>query len=451
MCALKLNVEQQKAVELVLAPDWPADALFITGAAGTGKSTVLREIVDQLEKAKKQFAVLAPTGIAAINVKGQTIHSFFKFPPRLLRYENDEDIPIFSVASQRRHILRSLEYLIIDEISMVRVDVLDAIDFSLRENRERDEPFGGVKLILFGDVLQLEPVVPADEQKYLEYTWQTPFFFSARVWRRASLGIFKLTKIMRQAQDQKFASLLERVRTGDKLAFHMLRQSLKTKITRKLSTSDKSVVLTPYRKIAQRINEYFLDKINSEEKVYVAQIQGNIQPTDMPVKEKITLKKGAKVMIMVNNTEKGYINGDIGTVEELKEHSVNVRLQRTGGLVEVAQNNWEKYEFRVSEQTNRIEPHVVGQFVQLPIRLAWAITIHKAQGLTLDKVNILLGRGTFAHGQLYVALSRCRSLNDITIDRLPNWTDLRIRPEVVKFLDSIYAGKKQDELVIFAP
>jgi ATP-dependent exoDNAse (exonuclease V) alpha subunit len=360
---------------------------------------------------KQNSVILAPTGVAAINIGGQTIHRFFGFPPRLLRYRDPRDIPIFGQRSPRRKLLQAVHYLIIDEISMARADIIDAIDWSLRVNRENTEPFGGVRLITFGDIMQLEPVVASkEEREYIKGTWGSPFFFDAQVWTETPFMVAKLTKVHRQERDPEFLDLLTRLRTGDLSSI----RHLNGLVRQDGGERDGVVILAPRRREVDEINSQRLLALPGHEFRYEASIEGTFSEDEMPTERLLILKKGAQVMLLRNSED--YVNGDIGFVEEADTESVIVRLRR-GVRVRVREAVWEKIKYEYDAERKEIVPKVIGKFKQLPLRLAWAVTIHKAQGLTLEEVHIELGRGMFAHGQLYVALTRARSHKGLTLSR----------------------------------
>lgn len=421
-----LSEDQQAALNLLLSDQWKHTAVFITGPAGTGKSTLLRELQ---RRTAGRSAVIAPTGVAAVNVGGQTIHSFFRFPPRLLRYQHQEDITRFRVGSPRYRILERLEWLIIEEISMVRADILDAIDFSLRVNRRKDIPFGGVRVVMFGDPLQLEPVVKTDEQPYIIDQWGSPFFFDACVWHNCSFECQQLTTLHRQLSDMEYASVLIDLRKGKTEAVARLNQLVKV-----CSSDGNSVVLTPRRVTADAFNLERLNRLPGAKHPFIGEIKGRFDENALPAERVLQLKVGAQVMMLRNTDE--YVNGDLGTVLNLGEDRVSVRL-RNGKVVGVSPAVWENIEYDYDPTTRQIQPKVVGTFRQIPVRLAWALTIHKAQGLTLDTVHVEFERGMFAHGQAYVAVTRCRNGPGLTFSRPLTEQDIIWLPRVKQFMQHI--------------
>jgi len=380
--------------------------LFVTGRAGTGKSTLLRALRDSISD---EAVVLAPTGLAAVNVGGQTIHSFFGFPPRLIR---SDDIR----RSRNGRLMRKLKLIIIDEVSMVRSDMMWAIDQSLRVNRGRPrEAFGGVRLMLFGDLHQLPPVVQGDVAQHLEAEFGGPFFFQVDALREgAGMSLLELDRVFRQ-RDETFLTVLNRIRDGDATEDDLKVLNDRTHPIRTLGEGDPYVILTPTNAAAQRINAAFLDALPTPERVYTAGITGEYADAAHPTDASLVLKEGAKVILLRNDPDKRWVNGTIARIARLDEKRVWIELD--GKTYELEPVSWEARRYAYDQAAEKIVENVTGTFRQFPVRLAWALTIHKSQGLTLDKVYIDLGRGTFAHGQAYVALSRCRSLEGLALAR----------------------------------
>jgi ATP-dependent exoDNAse (exonuclease V) alpha subunit len=380
--------------------------LFVTGRAGTGKSTLLRALRDHIED---ESVVLAPTGLAAVNVGGQTIHSFFGFPPRLIR---PDDIR----RSRNGRLMRKLKVIIIDEVSMVRSDLMWAIDQSLRVNRGRPrEAFGGVRLMLFGDLHQLPPVIQGDVAEHLESEYGGPFFFQVPALDEgAGVSLLELDQVFRQS-DEAFLHVLNRIRDGDATEEDLKILNERTHPIRTLGEGDPYVILTPTNAAAQRINMAFLDALTTREHTYDAGITGEYSEAAHPTDASLLLKEGAKVILLRNDPDKRWVNGTIARVARLEEKRVWIELD--GKTHEIEQVSWEARRYAYDQAAEKIVENVTGTFRQFPLRLAWALTIHKSQGLTLDKVYIDLGRGTFAHGQAYVALSRCRSLEGLALAR----------------------------------
>ncbi|MEM8635794.1 MAG: AAA family ATPase [Pseudomonadota bacterium] len=378
--------------------------LFLTGRAGTGKTTLLKRF---LEEAGEDAVVLAPTGVAAMNAGGQTIHSFFQLPPRLI-----EPPDIKRVRNGR--VIRTLKTVIIDEISMVRADMMDAIDKSLKLNRGSKRPFGGVRMILAGDLHQLPPVVRGEETEILEDRYGGSYFFNAPAFREAEFALLALKHIFRQ-DDPKFLALLGAIRRGR--ITEPDADLLQTLVSDRsaLEASETHIVLTPNNNNAARINQARLEELGGETKTYEAKVDGQFEERAFPTEADLELKEGARVMLIRNDPEGRWVNGSLGTVEGFGKKSVIVSIE--GRAYEIEPAAWEKYKYAVDAETKKISREIIGTFKQMPLRLAWAVTIHKAQGLTLDNVFIDFDYGMFAHGQAYVALSRARSLEGLELSR----------------------------------
>ena len=381
--------------------------LFVTGRAGTGKSTLLcamREMITQ------EAVVLAPTGLAAVNVGGQTIHSFFGFPPRLIR---SDDIG----RSRNGRLMRRLKAIIVDEVSMVRSDLMWAIDQSLRMNRGRPrEAFGGVRLLLFGDLHQLPPVVQGGEvAEHLESAHGGPFFFQVPALADgAGTSLIELERVFRQ-NDEMLLRVLNRVRDGEASEDDLAVLNERAHAIRTLGEGDAYVILTPTNAAAQRINMAYLEALPGNVTPYEAGISGEFGDSAHPTDATLLLKVGAKVILLRNDSDRRWVNGSIARIARLEKSRVWIEID--GKVHEVEPASWEARRYAFDQAAEKIEEKVTGTFRQFPLRHAWALTIHKSQGLTLDRVYIDLGRGTFAHGQAYVALSRCRSLEGLALAR----------------------------------
>jgi ATP-dependent exoDNAse (exonuclease V) alpha subunit len=399
--------------------------LFITGRAGTGKSTLLRALCRLVTD---EMVIVAPTGLAAVNVGGQTIHSFFGFPPRLIQ---PDDIR----RSRNGALMRKLKLLVIDEVSMVRSDLMWAIDQSLRVNRGRPrEPFGGVRLVMFGDLHQLPPVVQETEVgSHLDDAHGGPFFFSVASLREG-VGTFliELSHVFRQ-RDEALLAVLNKVRDGDVGADDLALLNERVAPIRTLSEGDAFVILTPTNAAAQRINSAFLAALPGAARTYPAAVTGEFGQAAQPTDAALVLKPGAKVIMLRNDSERRWVNGTIARVKRLEETSVHVEID--GREHEVEPVSWEQRRYAYDQGAQKIVETVAGTFKQLPLRLAWALTIHKSQGLTLDRVYIDLGRGTFAHGQAYVALSRCRTLEGLSLARPLKPADVLFDRSVMGYRD----------------
>jgi ATP-dependent exoDNAse (exonuclease V) alpha subunit len=357
--------------------------------------------------------VVAPTGVAAVNAGGQTIHSFFRLPPRLIQRNELHRI-------RDARVIKAVETIVIDEISMVRSDLLQAIDHSLRHHRSSREPFGGVQMILVGDPHQLAPVVDGETGPILEEWFGGPWFFQADAFKQANFLHIELKRALRQ-DEPRFLKLLEGVRTASPTLEdgQLLRELVDE--TDPVAASETHVVLTPTNAVANSINRARLNDLEGETWEYSAQIEGEFDDRSGGADSVLELKVGARVMLLRNDAAPGWVNGTIGVVEELEAESVIMRVGRQSARIEPA--TWEKARYEPGPRGG-VARKVIGSFRQMPLRLGWAITIHKAQGLTLDKVYVDMGRGMFAHGQAYVALSRARTLAGLKLSRPLRRSDL---------------------------
>ncbi len=422
---IEINDDFLKAVHALENTD---DCIFLTGRAGTGKSTLLRYFK---EKTSKNIVVLASTGIAAINVGGQTIHSFFMLPPRFIQ-------PGDVRHSKNRHIIEKLDAVVIDEISMVRADVMDAVDRALRLNRGRmNVPFGGVQMILFGDLHQLPPVVEPELRTAFARKYESPYFFHADVFSEVPLECVELKKIYRQ-KDARFVEILNRIRERKHGPEDL--DALNRNVVRHHAEGE-HIVLTTTNRDAAAINEARLAKLPGHTFEYAAKVSGSFEESAYPGENRLVLKKGAQVMLTKNDlTEKRWVNGTLARVEDLTENSIIVSVGRE--THEVPMSSWEKSRYVFNEASEKIEQETVGIFRQYPLRLAWAITIHKSQGQTFENVVIDTGDGVFAHGQLYVALSRCTGLEGIRLRRPLVHADVKFDERVLTFSASGKPPKK---------
>ena len=397
--------------------------LFVTGRAGTGKSTLLRVIRDM---SKEDLAVLAPTGIAAVNVGGQTIHSFFGFPPRLIR---PDDIK----RSRNGRIMRRLKFLIIDEISMVRSDLMWAIDQSLRINRGRPrDAFGGVRLLMFGDLHQLPPVIQeAEVAGHLDSAHGGPFFFTvSSLLEGTGTHVIELTEVYRQ-DDEDLIRILNHIRDGDIPNDDLEALNGRVHAIKTLADGEPYVILTPTNAAAHRINLAYLNALPTSEHTFQAKITGDFSRSAHPTDTELTLKEGAKVIMLRNDPDGRWVNGSIARISQLNDNQVFITIGEKDYEIEPVA--WEARRYAFDQSKDKIVETVAGTFLQYPIRLAWALTIHKSQGLTLDRAYIDLGRGTFAHGQTYVALSRCRSLNSLALARPLRPQDILFDPTILGY------------------
>lgn len=394
--------------------------IFVTGKAGTGKSTLLRYF--QL-KTKKKVVVLAPTGIAAINVQGQTIHSFFNLPHTLIQKKD-----IRRLRQEKRKIIEKIDTLIIDEVSMLRADILDGIDHALRVNREELEvPFGGVQLVFFGDLFQLPPIVDDEMDEVFSAKYSNPYFFQAQIFSKIKVKFIELEKVYRQT-DKEFIALLDKVRNGECQEQDL---GIFNKRFKKAAGEDHFITLTTTNAAAAEINEHKLAQLPSKEYQYHARISGDFDDKKIIAEYLLRLKKGAQVMMIKNDPEKRWVNGTLAEVHNVGHDSMQVNID--GMVCDVMRAKWEKIKYVYNEEEDTIDKEVVGTFEQFPLKLAWAITIHKSQGQTFDRVNIDLGNGAFSHGQLYVALSRCRTFEGITLRRPIILSDVIFDNRIINF------------------
>ncbi|MDP1726964.1 MAG: AAA family ATPase [Bacteroidota bacterium] len=412
------------------AIEYTNECLFITGKAGTGKSTLLRHFA---KNTKKQCVVLAPTGIAAINVGGATVHSFFRFPFRPL-VDKDEEITKFAKSSSKFKIIHKLETLIIDEVSMLRADLIDAIDYSLRINGGNiNLPFGGKQVVFFGDLFQLEPVVQNNEvERYLftEY-YRSHYFFDAKVFSQVHLHCIELRKVYRQT-DPDFIKLLDSIRLKNADEYDLRQLNLRVQKNFEPSEDELYVNLCTRNNTAAGINEYELRKLGAAEYIYKGIVEDEFSLKQLPTEQILVLKEGAQIIFIKNNQEGKWVNGTIAKIKQLLPGKIEVQLEN-GTVEEVKMETWENKLYRWDADNRRIKSETIGTFKQYPIKLAWAITIHKSQGLTFEKMIVELGGGTFAHGQLYVALSRCRSLEGMVLREPIQYKDMIIDDRVIDF------------------
>lgn len=420
-----LNSDFQQALDLMEKTQLN---LFVTGRAGTGKSTLLQLFRNTT---RKKAVVLAPTGVAALNVRGQTIHSFFGFPPRLI---DRKDIK----KKKFRRLYENLEVLIIDEISMVRADMLDNIDYFLQLNREDPRPFGGVQMLFFGDMFQLPPVVAStSEQQYFSSWYKSPYFFSAHVFEEDfAFEMVELRQVYRQ-EHRHFLRLLDAIRLNRTDEDDL--EELNRRYMPDFEAEDFFITLSARNATVDAINQRELAKLQTLPRYYTALVSGEFNPQLFPTDLRIELKENAQVMFLKNDPERKFVNGTIGKVVTLGPETIEVEvLQPDGTLekIEVGRAEWEIVRYHMkTDNPEKIEAEVVGSFEQYPLRLAWAITIHKSQGKTFDKVVIDLGRGAFEHGQTYVALSRCRTLEGIILKERLRPRDILVDERVVEFYE----------------
>ncbi len=393
-------------------------SVFITGNAGTGKSTLLTHFQ---KTTKKQVVVLAPTGVSALNVKGQTIHSFFGFPPSI----TPEKVQNEKATKSLLEILKHLDVMVIDEVSMVRADLMDCIDQALRKFLQTPEPFGGVQMVFIGDLHQLPPVVVGDEERERFKTeYASPYFFDAKVFENHQFDFLELKKIYRQ-KDANFVHLLNKIRNNKVSPWDLdvLNARVLADPQEFHNTDHSYITLTTTNKAADEINAMRLDRLPSWPEVYEAEFSGEFETRNHPTLANLELKKGAQVMMLNNDMAGRWVNGSIGRVTKIEFDSgtsqdlLHVKLEGEDKAVIVEPYTWELHKYYWDDEKNEMGVDTIGKFRQYPVRLAWAVTIHKSQGKTFDKVVVDIGRGAFAHGQVYVALSRCRSMEGLLLQR----------------------------------
>lgn len=400
-----------------------APVVFVTGRAGTGKSTFIRYIQDQRAWAS---VTCAPTGIAALNCRGQTIHSLFHLPAKMI------DPSEIRATPRNESLFRNLQLLILDEASMLRADTLDIIDLSLRKWRRRYEPFGGVQVLFVGDLLQLPPVVTDAEEPFIREKYRSPWFFSAHVMRDLPVVTIELTKVFRQS-DQHFIDILSKIRMNEDHRESVAELNRRCYRDAQNKTSD--LILTTTNRQADGINQSNLERLETPARKYRAVVEGDfsVKGGRMPAPEELVLKVGAQVMVVKNTS--GAVNGTLATVVEMTDTTVTVRKLRGGKEDDIvlSQEVWEDHRYSWSEGERKIVSNVVGRYKQIPVRLAYACTVHKSQGMTLESVKIDLGSGAFAEGQTYVALSRVRSIDGLTLARPIGMKDVIADEAVVEF------------------
>lgn len=441
---IKWDQEAKRALDLM---ENGRDHVFITGQAGTGKTTLLDEF---RKSTKRNVVVLAPTGVAAANIGGRTIHSFCGIGPS----SNMKKANRLNSNDPHKKVVEHLDVVIIDEVSMMRADLVDYFDKFLRLNRgEPKVPFGGVQIIFVGDLYQLSPVVNRDEAPMFAKAYATPYFFSAHIFAEISFKFVELTEVHRQ-KDAEFLSLLQSIRINKASRAEL--QNLNNRLVDESvnDLQDFTVYLATTNAIAERVNTYKLGQVRGVEKTFRGIIFGDTSGFQFPADMDLKLKVGAQVMMLNNDKAGRWVNGTVGKFmgvyveKESVKHGAkfgNITKENAGELLMVemedgslqyiGRNKWDVIDYVWDENDNAVETDVVGGYQQYPVKLAWAITIHKSQGKTFDNVVIDLGRGAFAHGQLYVALSRCRTLEGIELIREANMADIKMDERVVEFLD----------------
>ena len=428
------NEEMQKALQII---QFTRRSLFLTGKAGTGKSTFMRHIAATI---KKKHIILAPTGIAAINAGGSTLHSFFKLPfhpllPTDKRYSARNIRDTLKYNGEKTKLLREVELIIIDEISMVRADIIDFIDKVLRiYNRNMREPFGGKQLLLVGDIYQLEPVIKEDERQLLRPFYPSCFFFDAHVFREMQLIAVELKKVYRQ-RDAQFISLLDHIRTSQVSDTDL--RLLNARVNAEIGTEEGrlSITLSGRRDTVDYINEKQLNTLPDQPTIFYGHIEGEFPESSLPTPIELEVKTGAQVLFIKNDKERRWVNGTLGTIIGFGDEEDGIIYVRTedGRDFDVEREIWSNVRYTFNEKEQKIEEEEIGSYQQFPLRLAWAITVHKSQGLTFNNVKIDFTGGVFAGGQTYVALSRCTSLQGISLQEPIRRENIFVRTEVTNF------------------
>ncbi len=420
MSAQELSGEQAAVFATI---ESTRENIFVTGRAGTGKSTLLNHLS---WNTSKQLVIAAPTGVAALNVGGQTLHSLFRLPIGVIA---DHDI---EQNAALRKLLNTIDTLVIDEVSMVNADLLDAVDRSLRQARQRkQEAFGGVQVVLFGDPYQLAPVPgDADERAYFEDQYRSMWFFDAKVWDETDLRIFELTMIHRQ-HEEEFKTMLTAVRHGTVTAEIAARLN---EVGARPAPTEDAITLATRNDTVNRINATELAKLPGRSLTAQAEITGDFGGRAFPADETLELKVGARVMFLRNDGDQRWVNGTVGTVRKITS---TVFVEVDGETHEVEPTVWEKYKYSYSAATKQLTRDIVAEFTQFPLRLAWAVTIHKSQGKTYDRAIVDLGQRSFAPGQTYVALSRITELDGLYLTRPLRPSDVIVDENVQRFMTHV--------------
>ena len=414
---------QDEIIDL-LSENGDQQFIFLTGAAGTGKTTLLERVKNQLSLKKM---VVAPTGIAALNIGGTTINSAFRI--------GFDTIPAITKSKDPRFnkLLKNLELLIIDEVSMVRAPMLDAISQSLQIHRNSQEPFGGVHVLACGDLFQLPPIIKESEERVIYEKYDSIYFFDAHSFKDMDkVNFFELTESFRQEEDQKFCDLLNNIRVGRDLENTI--NQINSNCFDPTLESDFFMTLTSRKRRAEELNEYKLSHIEGQEELIKSKESGDLNENDLPAPRELKIKVGANVMFIKNDPEGRWVNGTLGTVSEcLDKKKKNIKIKINNKTHKVEREEWNKVKFTYDDDSDEVLEEVVSSFKQFPIKLGWAVTIHKSQGLTLESCSVDLGSGAFATGQAYVALSRCKNLNSLHLQRELKVSDALVDPDIVDF------------------
>lgn len=437
--AIEINPQFQKALDLM---ENSRQNLFLTGRAGTGKSTLLTYF---RAHTKKKVVVLAPTGVAALNVRGQTIHSFFKFKPDITL----QNVRRVYKKDDAKNLYARIDTIVIDEISMVRSDLLDCVDKFLKLNRDSALAFGGAQMIFIGDLYQLPPVVTGSEREIFRTHYESQYFFDAKIFASLKIEFIELEKVYRQ-KDGAFIELLNAVRNNSATEKHLLEINKRYKPQFVANSESFTIFLTTTNALADEINSEKLALLKQKQRTYHGRITGSFEKNSLPTDVELSVKIGAQIMMLNNDSQGRWVNGTIGKIvgierNEDDQDSLLVEMSN-GQREEVVPFTWELFHFSFDQNKNSLVSETVGTFTQYPLRLAWAVTIHKSQGKTFDNVVIDLGRGTFVHGQLYVALSRCTSFEGIVLKQPIAKKHIFMDWRVVKFVTRFQYQKSESFL-----
>ncbi len=436
---IELNPEFKKAFELMENSD---KNVFVTGKAGTGKSTLLRYFRENTEK---QVVVLAPTGVAALNVEGQTIHSFFNFNINITPEK------VKKTDGLQAELYKNVDAIVIDEVSMVRADLMDCVDKFLKLNRnKKNEPFGGVQMIFIGDLYQLPPVVKSGEKEAFQKHYASQYFFDSNAWKNITVEFIELEKIYRQ-KDDKFIQLLNAVRNNSVTDFQISQLNKRLNPEFSPPAGDFCINLTTTNQMASEENYKQLTKTPGKAVTFVGKVKGKFEQKDLPTEVELSVKKGAQVMLLNNDSLRRWVNGTDGKITDIQKagddegdvDTISV-LTSDGRKVSVTPHTWRMYQTVYNKQSKALDSQTIGSFTQYPLRLAWAVTIHKSQGKTFDNVAIDIGNGTFTHGQVYVALSRCTSLEGLVLKKPILKKNIWMDWKIVKFLTNFQYKLSED-------
>jgi hypothetical protein len=441
----KLTNDFRKAFDLMEHTDY---SIFITGRAGTGKSTLVEYF---RINTGKSAVYLAPTGVAALNIRGKTIHSLFKFPWQVV---TSDKIKNNTYKEETQRLFKSLNVILVDEISMARADILEGMDYILRKFRDKDKPFGGIQMIFVGDIYQLSPVVdkkePADITyngkmvfsgllyDYFERKYHGHYFFNSDAFKKADFKYCVLNTIFRQKDDNKFITILNAIREKN-IPDELLNQLNERCFERIEESNRNEIILCTTNAIVNNINMKKMNMLNTKPFLYEASVSGifekEIGEKNYPVERNLILKENAQVMMIKNDREGNWVNGTIGIIKKLARDKIEVKIH--GTIFPINKETWEAVDYKYDEEEDKLKPTIIGTYTQYPVRPAWAITVHKSQGKTFEHVIIDLGSGAFAHGQTYVALSRCKTLQGIRLKRPIQRKDIILDDKVVNFINEM--------------